>query len=159
MTEPVRPDLTPTPVQRASAADLPEILALLEAAQLPGAGVTEWIDHFVIARHDGALLGAAGTEQYGDNALLRSVVVSPAARGLGLGGALVEHALQLAYDAGVRTVYLLTTTAQDWFPRHQFQVIPRDQVPATVQTLIEFRGACPDTAAVMRRTLLHRGER
>lgn len=50
-------------------------------------------------------------------------------------------------------VYLLTTTADRYFPRFGFERIARADVPASVQTSIEFTSACPTSATVMRKQL------
>ena len=48
-------------------------------------------------------------------------------------------------------MYLLTTTAEGWFPRFGFERIAREEVSEAVRGSVEFGGACPATAAVMRR--------
>jgi amino-acid N-acetyltransferase len=53
----------------------------------------------------------------------------------------------------VPAIYLLTTTAERYFPKFGFERIARTDVPATVQTSIEFTSACPASAAVMRKLL------
>ena len=50
-------------------------------------------------------------------------------------------------------VYLLTTTAERFFPRFGFEQITRADVPATVQESVEFKSACPASAIVMRKHL------
>ena len=55
---------------------------------------------------------AGGLELFGDVALLRSLVVSSETRSSGMGTALVRHAESYALSQGVRTLYLLTTTAE-----------------------------------------------
>ena len=67
---------------------------------------------------------------------------------------MTEAALRLARANGVDTVYLLTTTAERFFPRLGFEPITRDQVPTTVQASVEFRSACPASAVVMRKRLV-----
>ena len=74
-------------------------------------------------------------------------------RGTGVGQDLVETLLQRARSRGVREVYLLTTTAEDYFPRFGFSTISRTEVAPAVRASEEFRGACPDTAVAMRRVL------
>lgn len=133
--------------------DLAAVLGLVEHAELPTAGVAQWLMHFLVAERDGMLVGAAGLELYGEYALLRSVVVQSGIRGAGTGAALVEHALDAARLAGVREVILLTTTAEQWFPRFGFRRIERVDVPAAVAESEELRGACPATAAVFTRVL------
>ena len=71
----------------------------------------------------------------------------------GVGHRLTEAAIQLAQDLGMPAVYLLTTTAEQYFPKFGFVPIARDDVPVTVQASVEFTSACPSTAIVMRRPL------
>jgi choline dehydrogenase-like flavoprotein len=51
------------------------------------------------------------------------------------------------------TVFLLTTTAEGFFPRFGFEQITRDEVPPSVRGSVEFQSACPASAIVMRRQL------
>ena len=139
-------------IDRASAADAPAVLQLLRNAGLPIDGVVEHLDTAFVARDGAAIVGCAALEIYPDGALLRSVAVAPAARGHGLGQRLTEAAITLATSLDAPAVYLLTTTAGTYFPRFGFIRITREQVPATVQQSIEFRGACPASAAVMRKS-------
>ena len=53
-------------------------------------------------------MGYGGYELYGEDVLLRSVVVLPAMRGKGLGRALTESLLARAGEAGARRAFLLT---------------------------------------------------
>jgi amino-acid N-acetyltransferase len=50
-------------------------------------------------------------------------------------------------------VFLLTTTAERFFPKFGFEQIDREQVPASVQQSVEFQSACPASAIVMRKLL------
>ena len=126
---------------------------MLTELKLPTAGVNEWWSLFTVAEAEGRIIGAAGLERYADGALLRSVAVQPAWRSSGLGRMLVDAALDTARRAGSRDVYLLTTTAEHYFPRLGFTAIPRESVPASVQASVEFREACPASAVAMHRRL------
>lgn len=137
----------------ARAADLPAVLALLRQDGLPMDGVEEWFGDFIVADDGGIVVAAAGLERYGDAALLRSVVVAASRRGRGLGSEVVDHVLRAAARHGIRLVFLLTGTAEDFFTRHGFARVPRDEVPAAVRESVEFRDACPASATVMRRAL------
>ena len=132
--------------------DLAGVTRLLSEADL-SIGLPSDLRRFIVAKQAGRLIGAAGLEPYGRSGLLRSVIVAPEARGTGLGAALVERVLTNAAAEGVIDVYLLTTTAEQYFLRHGFERIPRAIVPASVQSSVEFREACPATAAVMHRRL------
>jgi amino-acid N-acetyltransferase len=140
-------------LRRARTADAAAVEALLMAQGLPPAGVADWLDRFWVAEGDGAVVGVAGVELYGASALLRSVAVAPAWRGSGLGGLLTGRALEEAKAAGARDVYLLTTTADRYFPRHGFGWVARATVPEAVTASVEFQGACPASAVVMHRSL------
>jgi N-acetylglutamate synthase-like GNAT family acetyltransferase len=138
------------PVLRsASAADLPAVEALLSAAGLPLAGVAEAVHRFVVAEDDAGLVGVAGLEVHGEDGVLRSVAVAPSRRGEGLGRRLTERVLESARVAGLRRLYLLTTTAEEYFPRYGFRPIPRESASPAARESVEFREACPASAVTM----------
>jgi amino-acid N-acetyltransferase len=140
-------------IQRAEPRDLPAVRRLLDSQHLPLDGIDEHLETMVVAKVGSDVVGAAAVELYEDGALLRSVVVSPPVRGQGLGRRLSEAALSVARDRGTRTVFLLTTTAEGFFPRLGFEPIAREDVPASVQASVEFQSACPTSATVMRKRL------
>ena len=98
-------------------------------------------------------MGTAALEMYEDGALLRSVAVVPDIQRTGIGHQLTEAALALAHELGAPAVYLLTTTAEHFFPRFGFERIARTNVPAGVQRSFEFTTACCASAVVMRKNL------
>jgi len=140
-------------IDRASAADAAGLLDLLERTNLPKDGLLDHVQTTLVARRDGRIVGSAALEVYADGALLRSVAVDPAWQGTGLGHRLTEAATAAAVERGVPVLYLLTTTAGHFFPRFGFSHIMREEVPASVQQSLEFRGACPASAIVMRKRL------
>jgi amino-acid N-acetyltransferase len=133
--------------------DLPAVLKLLDRSELPRDGLAEHFDIALVARDGAQVVGSAAIERYGDAGLLRSVAVDSAYRGQGLGARLVSAALDQALQEGLRAVYLLTTTAPDYFPRFGFAPIARDEVSPAVQESVEFTSACPASALVMRAEL------
>jgi len=132
-------------------ADLSGVLAMLRAAQLSLPGVDEHLDSFFVAERSSRLVGVMGLELRGTHALLRSAIVAPDARGDGVAAALFEAVVHTARGEGVRTLVLLTTSAAEYWARHGFVHITRDDVPDAVKESHEFRGSCPDSAAVMSR--------
>ena len=89
---------------------------------------------------------------YRDGALLRSVAVALEVQRKGVGHQLTDAALAFAQELGAPAVYLLTTTAEHFFPRFGFERIARTDVPVGVQTSVEFTSACCASAVVMRKT-------
>jgi amino-acid N-acetyltransferase len=85
--------------------------------------------------------------------LLRSVAVEPSVRRSGLGEALVGGIVAQARELGLRELYLLTTTAPEFFERLGFSHVIRSDVPAAVAESWEFRTGCPQSAQAMRRAL------
>jgi arsenite methyltransferase len=139
------------PVLRpAAAADAGAVLALVETAQLPTAGIEAGLAHdYVVADAGGSVVGGAGLEVHGPYGLLRSVAVAPEWQGAGLGAALVRERMERAAALGLESVYLLTTTAAAWFPRLGFVPVERASVPAAVAASPEFSEICPAGAVVL----------
>ena len=140
-------------IRNARNGDLSAVEDLLSASDLPVDGVRENFSRFIVAEEDGEIAGAIGLEEFGSAALLRSAVVSPGHRGSGVGRQLVEHLLENAQETGIEELYLLTTTAEEYFPRFGFTRTTRSAVPDSVKASVEFQGACPDTAVVMIRRI------
>ena len=140
-----------TELRAATTADLAKIEALLTASGLPLDGVREALPNFIVAEHEDDLVGVAGLEVCCDNALLRSVAVADGWRSHGVGRALVTRLIADAESRGIRALYPLTTTAEQYFPSFGFRKLSRDQVPEDVRATIEFQSACPDSATVMCR--------
>jgi amino-acid N-acetyltransferase len=135
-------------VDRCRAEDQPRVMQLLKDNRLPTDGLADHLGTAVVARIGTRVVASAALEIYSDGALLRSVAVEAALRGNGFGEQIVRAALDLARQQGTRSVYLLTTTAEDFFPRFGFRRIGRADVPLGVQASVEFRSACPASAAV-----------
>lgn len=143
----------PSRIAPATSRDLPEIVALLEQSKLPTDGLADHLATTLVARDAGGIVGCAAVEVYGRAGLLRSVAVDRRRRGEGLGHRLTEAALELAVARGVENVYLLTTTAGDFFPRFGFQRIDRKEMDPALERSAELRGACPASALAMRAAL------
>ncbi len=140
-------------VRAATPADYPAVERLLTASDLPLAGVRDALDDFVVAEANGDIVGVAGLEICCDDALLRSVAVRPERRSKGVGRAVVTRAIANAEARGFRALYLLTTTAEHYFPSFGFKAIRREDVPADVRATHEFTTACPASAVAMTRAL------
>jgi amino-acid N-acetyltransferase len=148
-------------IRHAVPTDLAAIERLLMDADLPTAGVGEIItahsgDFFVAEAGDEAekrIVGVAGLEICCDNALLRSVAVRPEWRSHAVGRDLVRRIVSDAEGRGLHALYLLTTTAEHYFPRFGFERIERRDVAPEIAETVEFKSACPASAVAMKKTL------
>lgn len=146
--------MTALQLERARPEDAARVIELLERNHLPSDGLAEHLGHAIVAKSDGLIVGSAAIERYADGGLLRSVAVAPELQGRGIGHQLTEAALTLAGELRLPALYLLTTTADRFFPQFGFARITRDDVPESVRASVEFTSACPASAVVMRRRLL-----
>jgi amino-acid N-acetyltransferase len=152
--------LAAAPIRPATRHDLADIERLLSDSDLPVAGVAEIMrahpDHFFVAETTGSspeIVGVAGLEVCCDDALLRSVAVHPEWRKHGVGRELVNRLVFEAEAQGIRALYLLTMTAEHYFPKFGFERIERGSVPTAIAETLEFKSACPASAVAMSRQL------
>jgi amino-acid N-acetyltransferase len=123
---------------------------LLACAQLPRSDLDDaLLQDFFYSGPAAEPTGLVGLELKGDAGLLRSLVVAPAWRGRGAGGKLVEHAEGHARSRGVKSLYLLTTTAEEFFARRGYARARREDAPAAIRATREFAVICPASAAFM----------
>lgn len=124
--------------------------ALLESAGLPSADLTDaHMEHFFYCGSVTRPGGIVGIELGGEAALLRSLVVAKENRATGMGAALTERAEQYARELGARSLYLLTTTAEDFFARRGYVSAERESAPASIKNTRELAGLCPASSAFM----------
>lgn len=145
MTLPAIVDLAP--------GHLPQLETLLIENKLPADDLFEQADCFVGMFDGGRLLAAAGLEDAGDYALLRSLVVHADYRGRGYADALCRNLLERACAGHKTAVYLLTESAAAYFEKIGFVALPRGRVPAEIAHTRQFASLCPDTAACLRLAL------
>jgi len=136
-------------------ADLPAVAEFLKSCGLPAQDLTpEILAGFELAfSAEGRLVGQVGLEAFGDIGLLRSLAVVPELRELGLGEQLVMRGEAAARRAGLSAVYLLTTTAAEYFRRRTYADVPRENVPTAIAAHAQFRSLCPSSAQCLVRRL------
>ena len=140
-------NLSPQPAQA-------EVTALLSACGLPSDDIDPgFLKDFYVARDDSNPVGVVGLQLFGDNALLRSLGVSQAARAHGLGTRLVRQAEQHAKQHGAKQVYLLTNDAKAFFAKRGYAEVERSIAPPEIQGTSQFVSSCCSAAALMRKEL------
>ncbi|MBS2132293.1 GNAT family N-acetyltransferase (plasmid) [Burkholderia thailandensis] len=136
--------------------EYPVICAMLATESLPSEDVT--VDqipqvYVAVSDVDDGLLGSVAFAQYGADALLRSLAVTPGARRNGIGIALVNKAQREAADRAVRRLFLLTTTATTFFSAMGYRVVERGAAPGSLQATSQFASLCPASAVCMMKEL------
>lgn len=129
------------------AEDKESIRAPLMETKLPTESTDNDVTSFYIAEDNGRLVGIAGLEFYGGDALLRSVAIRPGLQRQGIGSAIVDRMLEEARKKEIRRVILLTETAKDFFLRRGFGVVQKSAIDNEVlKKSSEFAYACPTSA-------------
>jgi amino-acid N-acetyltransferase len=141
----------PARAEPAAAGDLPAIRALLEGADLFASDAEERLEDLVVARAEAAgVVGVAGLEVAGADALLRSVAVAPQRRGRAIGTLLTAVLVARARRAGASAVWLLTETADGFFASLGFERAERSRVPASLEARPAVAGCATERAVAMR---------
>ena len=102
---------------------------------------------------DSIPVGFGGLEIYGEDALLRSILILPPLRRRGLGTAVVA---QLEIEAAVlkcRAVWLLTDGGSEFFDRLGYARCDRAVVPEAIRDTRQFTALCPESASVLVKRL------
>ena len=93
--------------------------------------------------------GVVGLELFGTVGLLRSLAVVSSRRSIGLGSKLVAHAEDYARNKGIKSLYLLTNTAEAFFKHRGYKRTGRDDAPLAIRETKEFSEICPVSSAFM----------
>jgi len=120
---------------------------------LPERDVRSKPDCFYVASAGDRRVGIGGLELHGPAGLLRSVVVEEPHRGAGLGTALCAALEARASAEGVETLYLLTTSATEFFDDRGYVAVDRCDAPDAIRGTTEFEALCPTTATCLRKSL------
>lgn len=139
--------------QKASASQLSEVKKLLQRSNLPFEDIDAHFDNYFVAMIENEIVGVLGTEAYGRLALLRSMAVDVKYRNNGIANSLLQQILQISKENKIQTLFLLTTTAQNYFLKHGFEIVERNQLPDVIQNTKEFQDICPVSAVCMNRDL------
>jgi amino-acid N-acetyltransferase len=122
---------------------------LLLGASLPHEDISKHLNNFLLAKSNDTLVGVVGLELLGESGLLRSLAVASPHRGKGIGKMLYERILAYAHLQKINELYLLTTTAEEYFSKLGFSKVERNSIPKPIQSTAEFHSLCPSTAVCM----------
>ncbi len=113
---------------------LASIVALLKELSLDTQDLDEEkMSEFLALENENGVMGCVGLEVFGDDAVLRSLAVAPAGRGIGYGWMLADTVINLARFRGVKRLYLVTAEASDFFAaKHGFRIVDLSTAPTAV---------------------------
>jgi N-acetylglutamate synthase-like GNAT family acetyltransferase len=132
-------------------ADLDRVRDLLQICKLPLHGVdAEFGERYVVAEHDGLLVGVQAVEMIGPYGMIRSAAVAPSLRGSGMGSAMTRDRIEWSKKRGIPTLFLFTETAKPFFEKLGFREIARGDAPLEVQESDEAKSVCHSTATLMQ---------
>jgi amino-acid N-acetyltransferase len=130
-----------------------KVIELLQESDLPVSDLDEQKDLFALLQNN-EVAGTGGLEFFNSCALLCSVSVRKDLQGQGLGKFINQELEKISRQRGIDCLYLLTTTAKDFFNKEGYEVISRDDVPESIKGTSEFSSVCPSSAIVMRKNLV-----
>ena len=133
--------------------DVEAIIALLKTNNLPISDLATGHRMFLVAHANNQVIGCVAIEIYGEAGLLRSLVLNKSFSGKGIGQQLVTEAETWSCNNGIKELYLLTTTAAEFFPKMGWKNTERTTVPESIAQSSEFSSVCPSTAVCMSKTI------
>ncbi len=137
------------------------VYALLRDAKLPIDDLTpQHLRHFLVMREGTDIVGVAGVEQIGKSlGLVRSIAVKEEFRAQGIASKLYRAAEEHACSMGFKEVFAMTTTIEEWLTRLGYERVARENVPEEIRQTRQFSGLCPQSVAIMHKTLRVASER
>ena len=122
-------------IRQAQLDDVPEILHLMDGYVQKGnlimrttQDIKNQIDNYYIYEVDQAIYGCGALYELGDGwGEIGAIAVNTAYKSKGVGRGIMQYLIQNAHGKKLKTLFLLTTQASDWFFEFGFtQGSPRD---------------------------------
>ena len=133
----------------ASQSDYKDLDLLLNNFDLPDTQIMKEHPKYWIAKSDQIVIGSIGLDVHDKNAVLCSFAVDSNYQNAGVGEKLYQRAINQATVDGITSLYLLTTTASDYFFKRNWTFINRNSVPEEIAESEEFKSICPQSASCM----------
>ena len=127
-------------------------IELLQTHKLPVSDIDDDKLLYVLFEGEKAI-GTVGLEIFDNCALLRSVSILKGEQGKGYGIIMNNEIEKFAKEGGINCMYLLTTTAKDFFDKQGYCAINRDEAPQAIKATAEFTSLCPSSAVLMKKRI------
>ena len=128
--------------RRANAADIPQLVALILAANLPPLFMEEFIEGFAVAEQDGKIIACGGLEIYDRYGVIRSIAVDQEARGLGLGRIITDLLIEEARRYPCEETYLMTVDAWEFWKHVGFVDVEPEEWAPPAQKFWQYQFVC-----------------
>ncbi|HLK29981.1 MAG TPA: arsenic resistance N-acetyltransferase ArsN2 [Puia sp.] len=139
-----------TVFRQASDDELEDIKKLLQQSDLPVEDISSDKVEFIVAIDSENIVGCIGIESYGTDGLLRSFAVAENFRSNNIGNELLQHLIMYSEQKNIKTLHLLTTTAEKYFLKKSFAIHNRNEAPQTIKQTTEFSEICPSSSVYMQ---------
>jgi amino-acid N-acetyltransferase len=136
--------------------DLDKIKTLLLANDLPIDDLDDEGIQLFVAKKGNLIVGVIGLENFNTIGLLRSLAVIDLYKNQKVGEALIRFLFQIGIQRGIQELYLLTTTADQYFEKFNFKRIVRESAPDSIKNTKEFGTICPQSAVIMKKELIRK---
>jgi amino-acid N-acetyltransferase len=137
--------------RQATERDTADIRSLLESQRLPTETVGTTMTEFYLAVENKVIVGVAGFEYYGEDALLRSVAVPTSLQKKQIGTQLVDWMISLAKQRNIKRIVLLTETASKFFTKKGFIAVDRSSIKNDpMKKSSQFGSCCCSSAICMK---------
>ena len=134
--------------------DLARVCEILASFDLPTEDInTLNLREFWVAEEQGQVIGVGGIERNGNIGLVRSLAVQQEHQSNGVAKKIYDAIEKYAVDKGVLRLYLLTTTAEEYFQKLGYETIDRDSAPIPIKESNQFSNLCPQSAVLMQKRL------
>jgi len=132
------------------------IIALLKDNDLPVEDLDFNTQKTRFKKESDEIIAVCAIEKYGSYGLLHSFCVRKDFQGNGIGKSLYREILDDCQKKGIHALFLLTTTAHNYFKELGWSEIWRNAVPQEVRQSKEFISLCPESAVCMMLSLGHK---
>jgi amino-acid N-acetyltransferase len=132
--------------------ELDKALKLLASNQLPTIDIGKNVELYTVYDYQN-LIGTIGLESYDKEGLLRSFSLDFEVQNKGFGSQILTIFEGKIKERGIHNLYLLTTTAEGFFEKNNYETISREDVSEAIRQTAEFKGVCPSSAIVMKKVI------
>ncbi len=140
-------------LRRARQTDLTRVASLLSEAGLPALDPHPNLSNLFVAEREGVVIGAAGLNVHARTGLLGVLVVTPDERAHGVGHSLFHVLLSRTNELGLRELYVVARSAEDFLRKLGFRPLPREDAPPEIRTSRALNEEGSESAPLLRLTL------